>query len=207
MREVSVEARMTQADECPGGDENERSESFEKILFADLQRVIEFLKYAEAKNGALLTFASAWVLATISLLSSDKLLPSGLGTVFAIVLPMFIFAAALSMISFFPRVDLGRFLGGKPAGPHAKNLLYFGDIASMTVLEFKQAVRERYFPSEGKKLTEAYLHDITIQIVVNSQITARKLRLFQYGLGLIAVALATLFFPIVGWAVHKFWGV
>ena len=174
---------MAELRECPDDDENGRYESFEKILISDLQRVVEFLKYAEAKNGALLTFASAWVLAIVSILSNEKLSPPTLSTVFAIVLPMFMVAGALSMFSFFPQVDLPRFLGGKPAGPHPKNLLFFGDIASMTVAEFKNAVRERYFPTAARALTEAYLDDISVQIAVNSQITARKLRLFQYGLG------------------------
>ena len=76
----------------------------------------------------------------------------------------------------------------------------------MTVAEFKNAVRERYFPTAARALTEAYLDDISVQIAVNSQITARKLRLFQYGLGLIAIAMATLFFPVTGWVVHKLGG-
>jgi hypothetical protein len=42
-------------------EEDRRLEAFEKILASDLQRAIDFLKYADAKNGALLTFASAWL--------------------------------------------------------------------------------------------------------------------------------------------------
>jgi hypothetical protein len=185
---------------------DDQTVDFERILSSNLQRVIDFLKYAEAKNGALLTVASAWVLAIISLLSIDKPLPSGIGTIFSVTLPLFIGAGVLALLSFFPRIDLPWFLGGRRAGPHPKNLLFFGDIASMTTSEYEQAARERYSPSGEQRVTDDYIHDLLVQIAVNSQITCRKLRLFAHGLRLIAIAAAIAFFPIIGWAFHKFWG-
>jgi hypothetical protein len=38
----------------------EGREAFGDMLSAALARVVDFLKFAEAKNAALLTFASAW---------------------------------------------------------------------------------------------------------------------------------------------------
>jgi hypothetical protein len=95
-----------------------RDESFAALLLSDLQRTIDFLKYAEAKNGALLTFASAWVLAIININitlgdRSTHLYEYG-------VLPPFILAGTAALASFLPRINLQRFLGGWQAGPHPK---------------------------------------------------------------------------------------
>ena len=58
--------------------QHEQEEAYDKILTASLQRIVEFLKYAEAKNGALLTLASFWALASINLLASRSLYPDDL---------------------------------------------------------------------------------------------------------------------------------
>ena len=47
-------------------------DAYEKILTANLQRTIDFLKFAEAKNAALLALASAWVVAIFNLTCSHK---------------------------------------------------------------------------------------------------------------------------------------
>src|SRR5258707_9958962 len=120
------------------------AEVFEKIMSANLQRAIDFLKYAEAKNGVLLTFGSAWILAIIGLLSNEKSLPVGIGAVLAISLPFFIAAAILAMLSFFPQMNWALFVRRRRAAQHPKNPLFFGDIASMTFSEFERSVRERY---------------------------------------------------------------
>jgi hypothetical protein len=107
-----------------------QEESYEKILAADLQRVIDFLKFAEAKNGALLTFASAWILAIIGLLSGDRALPVGVSTAFSVVLPLVDDGWAFSRWHPSYRASIwDRSLAASRAGPHPKNLPYFGDIS------------------------------------------------------------------------------
>jgi Family of unknown function (DUF5706) len=157
------------------------------LLLASLQRTIDFLKYAEAKNGALLTFSSAWVLAILNIVLNDKPI-KGLLLYEYTVIPPFILAGLAALISFFPRMHLPGFLGGRRAGPHPKNLLYFGDVGLMTVSEFQNAVRDNYYPQDARGVTDAYIRDLTVQIAVNSQITNRKLRLFQIGLWLVMIA-------------------
>jgi tellurite resistance protein TehA-like permease len=182
---------------------SDQEEAFENILSTNLQRVVDFLKYAEAKNGALLTFSSAWVIAIIGLISSEKRMSEGLSAALSISLPLLIGAGALAIISFYPRIHLAWFLGGKRAGPHPKNFLYFGDIASMTASEFQKGIRERYHALEGRAMTDEYVHDLTVQIYVNSQIARRKLRLFSWGLALIAAALVFSCFQAVSSFAHK----
>ncbi|WP_439360539.1 hypothetical protein [Bradyrhizobium sp. DASA03007] len=42
---------------------DDQEDAFEKTLSTQLNRNIDFLKFAETKNAALLTFSSAWIMA------------------------------------------------------------------------------------------------------------------------------------------------
>lgn len=182
----------------------DRNEAYEKILVADLQRVIDFLKFAEAKNAALLALSSAWILATIGMECSGRSFPKPFGVAISIALLLVLAAAAVSATSFYPKLGLPAFLGGKKAGPHPENLLFFGDIASMTTKTFQQEVRARYFPDKDEQRDE-YLHDLTVQINVNSMITLRKMKLFRWALGLVLAAGGCLLLPalIMAYAAFK----
>jgi hypothetical protein len=109
------------------------AEAYEKILSANLQRAIDFVKFAETKNAALLALSSAWVLAAINLESSGKAIPGLLAVSVVLTLFLSLCAAIIGMLSFIPRLHLPGFLGGKKAGPHPRNLLYFGDISGLTI--------------------------------------------------------------------------
>lgn len=171
-------------------------ESYEKILNSNLQRVIDFLKFAEAKNAALLAIASAWVVAIINLLCGGKTIPDGLSVSILLALVLALLAGILAMISFMPRLHLPAFLGGKRAGPHPKNLLYYGDIASVPIKILGQELRTRYYP-DVKELKEDYLNDLVVQISVNSDITLRKMILFRCGMGIILLAGFALLMPAI----------
>jgi hypothetical protein len=51
------------------------SDAYVQILTANLQRVLDFLRFAEAKNAALLALASAWIAATLNLECSGRIIP------------------------------------------------------------------------------------------------------------------------------------
>ncbi|MDR9820597.1 adenylate/guanylate cyclase domain-containing protein [Rhizobium hidalgonense] len=55
---------------------NDQQEAFERVLVTSLARVLDFLKFAEAKNAALLTFASAWIIGSINLDEVSTILSS-----------------------------------------------------------------------------------------------------------------------------------
>ena len=176
-------------------------EAYERILAASLQRALDFVKFAEAKNAALLALSSAWLIAMVDLESSGKSVPGELGTGVVVALFFSLCAAIVAMASFFPRMHLPGFLGGKKAGPHPKNLLYFGDIGSLTVRTLEADLRARYFPS-GNTLTDGYIHDLITQIGVCSQIAIRKMRFFSCGVIIIVIAGAALLIPVVGMLFH-----
>jgi hypothetical protein len=174
----------------------ESLQTLEAVLLAVLQRTIDFLKYSEAKNGALMTFSSAWILALIGFFLNDKSLRYGFRMSICISAGIFLGSSMLAVASFLPRTDLPWFLGGKRSGPHPKNLLYFGDVASMTASEFEDGLRTRYLPEENESVRREYLHDLAVQVSVNSQITVRKLRLFRLGVLLAALATAVMLLPL-----------
>lgn len=173
------------------------AEAMEKLLANSLQRTIDFLKYAEAKNGVLLTFASAWMLAIIRDPPVKGLVLYQYG-----IFPLLAAAAIAGLLSFFPRMNLPHFLGGRRAGPHRSNLLFFGDVGRMTVSEFHKAVQDHYRPSKGKTISESYIDDLITQIAVNSQITWRKMRLFGVGLWCLAIA-GIVFACVNGWTLYQ----
>ena len=87
---------------------NDQQEAFEKLLGSNLARVFDLVRFAETKNAALLTFASAWILAMLNLLSSDRTLPPGFAPAFLAALPLFALAAFACVISFLPKIDISR---------------------------------------------------------------------------------------------------
>lgn len=172
----------------------ERGEAYEKILVANLQRVVDFLKFAEAKNAALLALSSAWILTTIGLECGGHPLPGLFRFAVPLALIFVLCTSILTAISFFPKVYLPVFLGGEKAGPHPKNLLFFGDIASMTVKTFEHEIRTRYSPDKDEH-REEYLHDLTVQINVNSTITLKKMTFFKWGVAFVIAAGICLLVP------------
>jgi Family of unknown function (DUF5706) len=174
---------------------NDQQESYEKLLSSALSRAIDFVKFAETKNAALLTFSSAWMLASVSLLYGPaRLISDSWILAFTIALPLFIISGLISMLSFLPRLSLSEF---HKDPERLKSLLYFGDAAEYTPEKFSNTIRERYFPSENQSATECFLNDVAIQICVNSSIAVRKFRLFRYGALATIFALAVLFIPAV----------
>lgn len=127
---------------------DDQQEAFEKLLSSTLVRTVDFVKFAEAKNAALLTFSSAWILGAINYLTGTKPLPEDWRIAFTVGVVLFAIAAVVAIISFLPKIALGKF---HKDPEQAKALLYFGDIASFSPAAFRDRVRERYYPSEGKQ--------------------------------------------------------
>lgn len=164
---------------------NDQQEAFERVLTSILTRVVDFLKFAETKNAALLTFASASIVASVSNLNNAALAEKW-RIAFTLALPLFILAALIALYSFLPKTLLNRF---HKDPDQSKALLYFGDAATFAPAAYKQRVWERYLPPENESATQNYLDDLAIQIAVNSQITKRKLTIFNTGAVVIFLAI------------------
>jgi len=172
-----------------------QDEAYDKLLTALLGRVLDMLRFAEAKSAALLAFASAWIVGIVNMLSSGKPLPPGYERVCYTALPLFIFAATIAIASLLPKLQISAFTGD-PKGQF-QNLLFFGDIAELTVDGFKADVRTAYRQTTDEP-TAAYLSDLEAQISINSKITRRKQRMFNVGAIAALVAVAAFSVPTVG---------
>ena len=91
-------------------------ESYERILTANLQRAIDFLRFAEAKNAALLALASGWAIAGANLEGNGHTMPGPFPIFVPLAVLFSLCAAVLAIWSFLPRLRLPSFLGGKRAG-------------------------------------------------------------------------------------------
>lgn len=170
-------------------------EAYDKLLTALLGRVLDMLRFAEAKNAALLAFASAWILGMVNLLSSGKPIAPGYYYLILAALPLFILAATVAIASLLPKLQTSTFTGD-PKG-HLQNLLFFGDVAEITVDGFKNDVRAAYRQTSGAP-TDAYFADLEAQISINSKITRRKHRMFNFGAVAALLAIALFSVPTVG---------
>jgi hypothetical protein len=179
---------------------NDQEEAFERLLAAQLARTLDFVKFAEAKNGAVLALSSGWILASVNLLSGEHKLPLGYDKAFWIVMSLFVLAGLLSIISFLPRM-LREFIEGEDG---TKNLLFFGDIAALPIGQFKERVSERYRPNADHAVTDRYLDDLCVQISVNAKIAARKFELFNAAGACVFLAIACLLVPLVWSLSHRF---
>jgi hypothetical protein len=157
-------------------------ETYEKIVTADLQRAIDFLRFAEAKNAALVALASSWFIAGLNLECSGKTIPSAFMYCVPIAMILVLLAGAVSLFSFFPRLKLTAFLGG--------------DIRDIPINALGAELRKRYYPDSTGAVPE-YIADLTVQLSVNSNIAMRKMRLFSIGVGFISAATLSLLVPAV----------
>lgn len=177
----------------------DQREALEQNLSGTLCRVLDFLRFAEAKNAALLTFSSALAIATVNLMASDRPFRYGFQTTLYISLSLFILTTLVALWSFLPRLQLRRF-NRDPF--RQKNLLYFGDIATLDIATFRGRARERYMPSDGSLVTQYFIDDLSEQILVNSRIVKRKFYLFNIGVGIIIIAFAISAVPLIGGALN-----
>lgn len=172
---------------------NDQEEAFEKLLSATLLRTIDFVKFGETKNAALLTFSSVWILASVNLrFGSSPVSSPDWRIATSIALPLFCASALISILSFLPRLDLKKLSQEKS---DEKSLLYFGDISTFTAAAYRERIRQRYMPPEGITYTQNYLDDLATQIKVNSNVAMRKYRLFKTAAYVALAAITSLTIP------------
>lgn len=145
-------------------------------LAADIFRnVNDWLRFAEAKNAALIALASAALWASIKVIvSNDIHLWIAIYAVLAAA--QFAVSILIGLISFIPALSLDFIVRrSRPSG--ADNLLYFGHIANYS----KRDMRERLFaacggdPNRCSDIENAYIE----QIIINSRIANHKFGYFN----------------------------
>lgn len=184
----------------------DQQKAFEQSLTASLARVNEWLRFAETKIAALVTFSSAWLVAMGNMAFGTSQMAAVTKAAFAVSSPLVFAALFAAFAGAFPRINLARFF---KTASGTRNLLFFGDLRLVPPHELLQALADRYRPEYEEIYRNEYLNDLSVQIGVNSQLANFKFLMCNWSLfflALAAVAFATFSFipPARLWALGVF---
>lgn len=168
----------------------EEEKVIEAALAGTLTRTGDWLKFAEAKHAALLTFSSAWLLAMGNLAFGANSIPEATRHALGWAAPFVFLAAGIAVYALMPRI---RLWGSSTQSP--KSLLFYGDLCDQKPGTLVKEMHATYCASTFTHYSEVYLEDLAEQVVSISAVAKAKYRLF--GLGACSILLSlTLFFVL-----------
>jgi hypothetical protein len=156
----------------------------EQQLSEQLTRVIDWLKFAEAKNTGSVGLSSTGLGVIVTFLVAGPPIPTLAGVGLGIGAVALMLSLLLTVASFLPSTDLEKHLVGDRERPTSRdNLLYYGHLARYEPRALVEAIAEMYFEQESDAYAPSKLAiDLAAQIVTNARITVRKLAFFRYSL-------------------------
>lgn len=155
--------------------------------------VSDWLKFAEAKNAALLVAASALVLALVEYLPDEKC-PTFIWWCFVVGNVCLVLSAVICLLSFIPQVKFPWIASRRKTSPD-DNLFFFGHIADYSAKEFVAAL----YHAEGVQPTVNKLQvDLAGQVITNARIGLRKFRLFAVSAWVAVIGITLLSVAVVG---------
>jgi hypothetical protein len=156
----------------------------EHQLSEQLTRVIDWLKFAEAKNTGSVGLSSTGLGVIVTFLVAGPPIPALAGVGLGIGAFSLMLSLLLTVASFLPSTDLEKHLVGDRERPTSRdNLLYYGHLARYEPRALVEAIAEMYFEQESESYAPSKLAiDLAAQIVTNARITVRKLAFFRYSL-------------------------
>lgn len=151
-----------------------------------LGSVNQWLKFAEAKNGVMVTATGAALWGALRIIMSGE--AGRYLIIYLLILVAFFLAAfVVSLLSFLPKLDPPP--ARQQPGATDKNLLYFGHLATLS----KEHLLERYRAAtrvEPQDITE--IHGMYAdQIIVNSRIALAKFSMFTVSAKLLLCGILT----------------
>jgi len=151
-------------------------------LFGVFQTVNDWLRFAEAKNGAILALSGSALGILLGIMSNVPFPSKALLGYVAACAMLLSGSVAAALASFVPRTRLP--VRNRRSHAAAPNLLFYGDLASMSPGEFLAETRRAL----GMSATDAALpmdEHVAAQIIANSRVT-----LWKFQLALVATHLA-----------------
>jgi hypothetical protein len=136
-----------------------------------LNRIMDMLKFAEAKNAILLTFETG-ILYLIIDLYKDMMFNNPWKLIFT--LPIVI-SIIILLISFVPN------LLKTHSNESQVNLQFFGDIATLDYKKYNELLNERIINYD------AFIDDLMCQIHYNAKITNKKFKAFKYAVSIFLI--------------------
>lgn len=172
-----------------------------KELLKDLYKDVgEWLKFAEAKNGILLTITGVLLFGLLRMLPSNNEWIKQLEN--TLLLSSFILTVSILIIlsSYIPMLNTNK-LQKKIRQLRDLNLLYYKDIATFTKEEYVKELENRYNITL-KTEEENLIKDQVEQIISLSKIALRKYIFFNIGAFLVGISvfiiLAKIFYTYLG---------
>lgn len=160
-----------------------------ELRLADLLvRVIDWLKFAEAKNTAAVGLSSTALGVIVTFLVAGPPVPDPAGIGLSVGAVLLMVSLLLAVASFLPSTNLEKhLLGARQEPADADNLLFYGHIARYEPRALVRAIATHYYGLTGESAEPSrYAVDLAGQIVTNARITVRKLQFFTYSLQLFA---------------------
>jgi hypothetical protein len=161
----------------------------EAKLLDNLNRVSDWLKYAETKNTGILAFSAAVIAAIMGFLgSSFKIQPEwriGLftGACFLAV------ACLLAVWSFIPKTKI--FFKDRGAPAETDNLYFYGHLCKYNPQQLVETMARLYYDNNQSLMTRNNI-DIATQIVVNSGIAMDKYQIFKLAAWIVLIGLLSI---------------
>jgi len=167
-----------------GADSVEVRRQVESQLADLLNRVIDWLKFAETKNTGAVGLASTALGVIVTFLVAGPPVPTIAGFGLSLGALALMVSLMLAVASYFPSTNLEKHLMGERELPGPNdNLLYYGHLARYEPRGLSRAIADHYFDHPGETFVPSKLAlDFAGQVITNSRITVRKLALFRYSL-------------------------
>jgi hypothetical protein len=146
-----------------------------------LAQVIDWLKFAEAKNAALVGFTGAAILA---LIGAVKDIGNAAISYFIVhvTIPGLLIALFISLNSF--RGILSKFFKHRaPAPGKDDHVFFYGDIHKYTDTQYLRKLYTLHDETAPEKFNRLEI-ELACQTIINSKVASRKFRLFNLGLNI-----------------------
>jgi hypothetical protein len=163
---------------------DEMTSKLETILLL----VIDWLKFAEAKNAVLLGFSGAGITATVTYLSTVLNVEQPIKVGILITTFLLCVCSLICSLSFLPKTNLeflvwqrlrpGRKSRGMPTDKD--NLYFYGHLYKYDKDELIDILNRLYFGSGIPNLAKKEYGDLADQIIINSEIAYLKFKFFSW---------------------------
>jgi hypothetical protein len=168
-----------------------------QVLFDLLNRMVDWLKFAEAKNTGAVGLSSTGLGVIVTFLVAGPPIPVLAGVGLGVGAVALMLSLMLAVASFLPSTNLEKHLAGVREKPSpSDNLFFYDHLARYEPRTLTLEIIERYFEHEGVGSTPSKIAlDLAGQIITTARITVRKMELFRYslllfGLGVLVAATA-----------------
>jgi len=153
-----------------------------------LSNVNEWLKFAEAKNAALLAANSAVVIGALRLADGKVFLFPLAEYYFHFSIAMVSLGGLICLLSFMPRLDIPWLLP-TALSRDKDNLVFYGHISGYDPPAYVKALHHQ--SGNVVKTVDPFEEDLAEQAIINSRIALKKYHLFNIALWLDVTAVLT----------------